>query len=105
MKNLLGLVLCAAVLGGIGCSKPIGNGGKLILKRAASDTDRAGKELVDLNAAAKSKLIALPGIGEAYAQRIIDGRPYREKTDLVRRKIIPEPAYTAISDLVIARQH
>lgn len=105
MKNLLGLVLCAAVLVGIGCSQPIGNGGKLTLKQAASDTDRLGKGLVDLNAAAKTELIALPGIGEAYAQKIIDGRPYREKTDLVRRKIIPEPTYAAISDLVIARQH
>jgi len=44
------------------------------------------------------------GIGEAYAQKIIDHRPYREKNDLVRLKIIPEPTYHAISDKIIAHQ-
>lgn len=104
MRNYVFAVLLSAALVFVACN----GGGKIAALQNSNShpsSNRNESELIDLNSCSKNQLIQLPGIGEAFAQKIIDGRPYREKTDLVRRNIITQSTYDLISDKVIARHN
>jgi DNA uptake protein ComE-like DNA-binding protein len=70
----------------------------------AAKTAAATKAKLDINSATNEQLDALPGIGEAYAKKIVAGRPYKMKTDLVRKQILPQATYDKIKDQIIAKR-
>ncbi len=95
LMTLFALLLCLSLpaISQAPAAKPT------VSQKIAADADK-----LDLNTATVDQLKALPGIGDAYAKRIIDGRPYTAKNQLTTKGILPAATYDKIKDQVIAHR-
>ena len=101
LKRLLGITLTCLILvilafGQIGTTPPT------FPRTNDKRSDKA--ELLDINSASREQLAALSGIGEEYADKVIAGRPYKNKKELKTRKILPPSNYKQIADKITAKQ-
>jgi competence protein ComEA len=103
MSNLRRKLFAAALLFAI---TPIFSGAQTSkpaqAPKPAAATAAAATAPLDINTATPDQLKAFPGIGDAYSKRIIDGRPYTAKNQLITRGILPQATYNKIKDQIIA---
>jgi len=108
LRRILAVAFAIAALAAIGSSTLVQAQTKPDSKKAAPASKAAAKaakgDLLDINKATKAELTALPGIGDAYSQKIIDGRPYARKDQLVSKNVVPQATYDKIKDQIIASQ-
>ena len=84
--------------------RKFGFGLVLALGLLAAPMAAQAADLIDINSATKTELVALKGIGEARADAIIKGRPYKGKDELVQKGIVPDAVYADIKDKIVAKQ-
>ena len=84
------LILTSLTFGQIGTTPPT----------FPTTNDERKTERVNINSASREELADLSGIGEAYADKVIEGRPYKNKKELKTRKILPAPNYKQVADKI-----
>ena len=100
IKLLFAALLVTGLLGAADAKAPSKKAEAKKAATAAAKTD----DLVDLNTATEDQLKTLPGVGDAYSKKIIAGRPYANKGQLVSKNVVPEATYNKFKDKVIAKQ-
>lgn len=102
-RNMFALCLLLSLCVGGALAQEMMGGKKKPANPPAAEK-QAKAELVDLNSCTREQLVALPGVGETYADKIIAGRPYKAKNELVSKNIVTAAAYKKFSSKVIAKQ-
>jgi DNA uptake protein ComE-like DNA-binding protein len=99
--RILGAMLTLLLLVGLVTAQS--SSGKSAPSKGSTASSQSS-DLVDINSATKAQLSALPGIGDKYSDKIIAGRPYANKSQLVSKKVLPQGVYNKISGMIIAKQ-
>ncbi len=102
MKRLIGVVLALVVSALL--IFPVATQTAAAADKQGTTATASKAEKLDINSATKEQLEALPGIGKVYSQKIIDGRPYANKAQLVSKGVVPQATYDKIKDQIVAKQ-
>ena len=104
VRRMTGAGLIAAILLAFPLWLPTAFPSSSVHAATPEKSTAANEDLLDINTATAAQLKTLPGIGEAYSEKIIKGRPYARKDELVQKQILPRATYEQIKYKIVAKQ-